>query len=565
MRVQPAGAHIKHSLFCDPTSSSEAGSRDELDKPLPILLMKRKDSILGGAPHVRSVSRASSNQDKPLPGPPPSTSSDCHSVRSGNPIPVRSNSGATVQPHPTPLGSQPRQSLFPEYDHQLPLSQQPYYPAEPAEARRPQFRRLSSSVSPQSVQSPTSATSFFPSEVPVARLPQLRSLWAVASGDAKGCRTEITRLAMHREVSAKGDTGFECSFGSEEGQSLYSVRTSKSIQNSSVANEMLIRRHHPLNEMVVPIMQLDLPVSNLDGYDDASMEKGTLLFPQTAALNALEAAATSHKAASIAQYDPRASSPQAAQLAYEAVAAAKENEACQLVHSPGGIDSQGSLEHGYKLQHPRLGVFNINVRGRVGLFDGDNNGSKRSSRGLDRISMHYPSEKPSAVPEVLASLDTSAGTLELDIGAMKRLDSRYVVDTVVCALLAVAVRESQRSVAPPSPTKVSFGAPPLSPEAKISKENRASPSPRRSSLGRWRRSLIAKIRRDKPVAEIKSVSEVGPPPPAKAAKPKKLPAITRGLLYLIGFTFEAIVWLLSLGVRVLTKILVGVSSVVSKA
>lgn len=395
----------------------------------------------------------------------------------------------------------------------------------------------------------------------------------MASGDAKGCRTEMTRLAMHRDgASAKGDATLDFSFGSEEGRPLYSVSAPEHTHNDSVSEDMLVRRHHPLNEMVVPVMQVDVPMTNLNGDHDVSMEKGTLLFPQTAALNALEAAATSHKAASIAQYDPRASSPQAAQLAYEAVATAKENEACQLIRSPGDIDSHASLEHGYELQHPRLGVFNISVQGRVGLFDKDNktNELQRTPRGPGKISLHYyPSEKPAGIPAVLASLDTSTGTLELDTGAMKQLDSRYIVDTIICALLAVAIRESRRrdSNLAPRPAPESFSAPPLSTgNAKASPSTKSRSTSRPSRLGRWKRSLTTKISRDKSIAEISSGSEVaGPPPESKAAKPKKLPAITRGLLYMLGFTFEAIVWLLGLGVKVLTKILVGVSNVVTKA
>ncbi|GAB7355564.1 hypothetical protein MBLNU459_g6037t1 [Dothideomycetes sp. NU459] len=572
VHIEPANAHIKHTLFCNPVVSPKDGSHKDGDETPSTVSLSRKDSVLENRTPNRSESRALSNRDKPLPGSPPSRMSDYNSVRSGSPTLVRSNSGASAQPHASPLRSQPRRSIFPEYNHQLPLSQQPYYPAEPAAARRTQFRRLSSSLSQQTIHSPTFPTSPFSAEVPVARLPQLRSVWAAATGDAKSCRTEKTRLVMHRDVAMAGnDTGLEFSFGSEEGRPLYSAHTSGAVPSEHGTDEMLIRRHHPLNEIVVPVMQLDVPTASDQESNDDTTDKGILLFPQTAALDALEAAATSHKAASIAQYDPRASSPQAAQLAYEAVASAKANEACRLVRSPGDIDAQGALEHGYELQHPRLGMFSISVHGRVGLLDDSVESRRRSSPGRQVIRLHHcPSEEPSATPTVLATLDASGGTLELDLAAMRILDCRYMTDIAVCAVLAVAVQESRRWRTAVATTPVAtFAAPPpplASPDTGARRSSkRSSASAKLPKISRWRRALTSKLGSDRSVSELKPVSEMPAPPRSKAAKPKKLPAITRGLLHLLGFSFEATVWLLGLGVKVVTKVLISVSGAISKA
>ncbi|KAH0370156.1 hypothetical protein KCU65_g2904, partial [Aureobasidium melanogenum] len=433
------------------------------------------------------------------------TSSETRSDFSG-PTLVRSNSGSSAQPK---VVSPPIKSMFPEYDPSLPLSQQRYYPTEnlprPSLERNARYHHQTLADVP----SPTSPT-------PAAGLSQLQALWNAANGQNGVFQSERIKLTMHRDEIGVGSTATEVRFGSREGRTLYSVSP------SDASSELTVRRHHPARTVIVPVAQLD--VASL--HTDAKHE--TTIFLQQAALNALEAAATTHRANAIAQYDPRASSPQAAQLAFDAVAEAKARESCQLVRIPLGVSAYGVEQYSYELRHPCAGTFAISV-------DGPFDFTKKSSA---KITLHQPinHDKPLAKPPKLICLDLSTETLEVDVASFRRLQSKYMIDSAICAVLAVAFAES--SMAETKKKAESFEAPPLRP--KLKKEVQ-----KRNAKSCWRRSK-------KP-----GKKEVGD-------DKEKLPSVTRGILFLLGFSFEAIVWLLGLGVKVLSKVVVCASGMVSK-
>jgi Ni/Co efflux regulator RcnB len=272
----------------------------------------------------------------------------------------------------------------------------------------------------------------------------------------------------------------------------------------------------------VPVAQLDVASLQKDSKHEAT------IFPQQAALNALEAAATTHRANAIAQYDPRASSPQAAQLAFDAVAEAKTHESCQLVRISLGVSAYGVEQYSYELRHPCAGTFAVSVDGTFDL-------TKKSDA---KITLYQPlnPDKPLARSPKLICFDLSTETLEVDVASFRRLQSKYMMDSAICAVLAAAFAES--SMAETKRKAETFEAPPLTPKSKKEVQ-------KRSKKSCWRRS-----KRDvqKEVADEK----------------EKLPSVTRGILFLLGFSFEAIVWLLGLGVRVLSRVVVCASGIVSK-
>jgi hypothetical protein len=398
--------------------------------------------------------------------------------------------------------------MFPEYDQNLPLSQQPYYPAEnlprPSLERSAKYHHQTLADLP----SPTSPT-------PAAGLSQLQALWNAASGQNGVFYSEKIKLTMHRDEIGVGSTATEVRFGSREGRTLYSVSP------SDASSELTVRRHHPARTGIVPVAQLDVATLQKDAKSEA------VIFPQQAALNALEAAATTHRANAIAQYDPRASSPQAAQLAFDAVAEAKAHESCQLISIPQGVTTYGIEEHGYELRHPRAGNFAISVEG---AFD-------FATKNSARICLHQPTnaEKALKKPPKLICLDLSTETLEVDVASFRRLPSKHMIDSAVCAVLAVAFTESK--LAETKAKAETFAAPPST-----SKKESVIQKPKKSG---WRRS--------KKIGKKEGADEK-----------EKLPSVTRGILFLLGFSFEAIVWLLGLGVKVLSKVVVCASGIVSK-
>ncbi|KAH0325458.1 hypothetical protein KCU74_g7475, partial [Aureobasidium melanogenum] len=434
-----------------------------------------------------------------------SNSSETRSDFSG-PTLVRTNSGSSAQPK---VVSPPIKSMFPEYDPSLPLSQQRYYPTEnlprPSLERNARYHYQTHADVP----SPTSPT-------PAAGLSQLQALWNAANGQNGVFHSEKIKLTMHRDEIGVGSTATEVRFGSREGRTLYSVSP------SDASSELTVRRHHPARTVIVPVAQLDVATLHKD------VKHETNIFPQQAALSALEAAATTRRANVIAQYDPRASSPQAAQLAFDAVAEAKTHESCQLVRIPLGVSAYGVEQHSYELRHPCAGTFAISV-------DGPFDFTKKSSA---RITLHQPMnpDKPMAKPSKLVCLDLSTETLEVDIASFRRLQSKYMIDSAICAVLAVAFAES--GMAETKKKAETFEAPPLTAKSKSDLQKETAKS-------RWRRS--------KKVGK----KEVG-------ENKEKLPRVTRGILFLLGFSFEAIVWLLGLGVKVLSKFVVCASGIVSK-
>jgi hypothetical protein len=394
--------------------------------------------------------------------------------------------------------------MFPEYDPNLPLSQQPYYPAE--NLPRPSLERNARDHQQNlaDLPSPTSPT-------PAAGLSQLQALWNAASGQNGVFHSDKIKLTMHRDEIGVGSTATEVRFGSREGRTLYSVSP------SDASSELIVRRHHPARTGIVPVAQLDVAALQKDTKSETS------IFPQQAALNALEAAATTHKANTIAQYDPRASSPQAAQLAFDAVSEAKTHESCRLVRILPGI----TAEHSYELWHPHAGIFAISIDG---TFD-------FATKCDARIRLYWPvyTGKIQTKPATLICLDLNTETLEVDVASFRKLQSKHMIDSAICAVLAVAFTESRLAEA--KAKAKTFAAPPSNSKKKslIQKTKKSG----------WRRS--------KKIGKKEGADEK-----------EKLPSVTRGILFLLGFSFEAVVWLLGLGVKMLSKVIVCASGIVSK-
>lgn len=533
--IEPVQAHIKHSLFC--------GSEPP-----------RSDSPMGS---VKLVASQSSTHDITPPRSVPSSAV----VQPGS-SPVRRNAENAVRKTSPPLPEriqrqEPTKSIFPVYDHSLPLSQQHYYPAPDAPGTAPQSscRRRSSSATRPALKVAT-ADSIEPQ---MANFSQLQALWSAATGHPVNNRMKKVRLAMHREAinPSSENVALEIGFSNFYSFSRKALTTGRPEDASA---EMLVRRHHPLKDFTTPVAQVEIAQTQAD--EGKVLEPiVTTIFPQTAALTALENAATSSQAVSIAEYDPRASSPQAAQLAFDAVAAAKRSEQSQVICTHH-TNQFGAPENHYKLCHPRLGQFGVTVKGSIKLLGKTRSLQNRFSRtsSYEKISIHHPYasvDQATKAPPVLASLDITAGFLELDIAALKQLGSAYIIDTVVCALMTIAFMESEASVRDMQIKPRVFDAPPTLTKKGKRRDVEVSASFKQPSrVKSWRNSFKrSRSGLEKPL----------PPPPPNVEPPAKLPVVTRGMLKLLGFSFDAIIWLLSLGVKALTKLVLGIGKMISKA
>lgn len=568
--VEPAGKHVKHSLFRDPLEDASLPNDQACQLP-PIQDEPAEEPTEAATDRITVLPERRPSQRAPMPGLPlrttslqrrkaqhrRSSASEITSLRSASPTLVRSNSGANARP-PFPPQSIPMQSIFPRYEPDLPLAQQPYYP-RPTIATLQHVRKVSSS--PKSFAIPAETRLSLPS-TPKQGLPlvadenDLVQLWEAANGNKADMRIGKIQMHMRRE----GKPTVDLSFGSTSGATLYTAVIPTMGTKDDETGEVIVKRQHPSEECPLPVAQVDCKAPRHTQDDSDSIYETSQhissIFPQAAALDALKVAANSLQASTIAQFDPRASSPQAAQLAFNAVDEAKENEECELDFRPQLLDTSSTGT--YNLHHPRLGDFTITVQGRVNIKDTSSHRCSRLTTSNNKLTLHHPcvtgstSSKP--LPG-LASLDLNSDILELDLAALQNLDSRYFIDTVVCAIVAVVACESSRYVdenvfdGPPATTRCND----VKDQSSPSRSTNCSVSPKKPPQETRAKKSRAFWRRPKKAVHIEKETQ------------KKLPALTRGVLRLLGFSFDAVVWLLSLGVKVLTKLVVCISGAVEKA
>lgn len=422
-------------------------------------------------------------------------------------------------------------SMFPTYNPSLPLSQQAYKPTQ------------ASPTHLQTSRSPYSSESYVPhhntsSRNTIAAKPQpktfftpsnlLDNLWLAANGQEEPA-VQIYTLKMHRATLANPTI----TFGTTPSLPFYSLATTnlagEDAPVQSIINELLIQRHHPTQPRVLPIAQLDLispPSMNVTAFDPQQQETTTLLtsiYPKLAALQALDAAATSPAASRIALVDPGAQSPAAQRLAEDVLAGAAQRECCTLLWTRDDPNQQSNpwaqhipSEGSYQLHHPTLGNFPIQIEGDCSVIN------KPSTRPVTAIyghnmpsapalSVHKPASitllnpyilststprtnafsplplpprfdaqnRPiSATPStmsvtqlptttdataddaMLARLDFASDALILNLSALTRFENPFLVDVAASTLCAVAIAEATRGRSSRSTSLQDFALPP---------------------------------------------------------------------------------------------------------
>ena len=347
------------------------------------------------------------------------------------------------------------------------------------------------------------------------------SIWDASNDHAStaGCKIQ---LSLHQQAG----NGTSLAIGASADKPLYSMEKAlpqSPSQKGKQAKHVAVAKHSPSGGAPVPVAQLALPERTPFDADIVS------IYPQAAAIHAIEAIANSPAAAEIATFDPTAKSPEAARLAQDAVAQAHRHYGCELMHATKKRDSLGAMTATYSLDHPAVGRFTITVT---------RSSAKQSSsqEPQAKISLHHPSATPAAVAAetlVLAFLDFGREACVLDVPGLLALNSRYIIDTSIAALLAVTAIENDAVAA----ETITFAPPPKSPYAE--KKARKSRSSEGSESRKWYKRSSRAI--DQVQKEL-----VGHP--ADVAAP------VEAAVALIGFTLKTAVFVLEAGVKVTAKL-----------
>lgn len=430
-------------------------------------------------------------------------------------------------------------SMFPQYDPSKPLNAQSYYPSPQTPAQRLPSEKTSKVASPverPALQRFDSATALVDGyeHVPVATSGDLIAIWDASNSLASDACRKV-QCGLHQ---SKGGS-ISLSIGGSAERPLYSMESTlpQSPSRTAVkAKHLLVEKHSPRGGLPVPVAQLALPENKtLEAKDESN---DIAIFPQAAAIQAIETIANSPAAAEIATFDPTAKSPEAARLAQDAVAEAQRRYGCELTRAMRQRDRSGSTTARYILEHPTLGALHITVA----------KSTKQGGPGEPKIkiSLHHPSATPAAIAAetlVLACLDFSRDACVLDVPGLLALDCQYIIDTALTALLAIAAMGIDTL---PIDTLV-FAPPPKSPF--VESKTRKSRSSDSQTSRKWHKRSSKAI--DKMQREL-------------VGQPADVGAPVQAAVALIGLSLKTAVLVLEVGVKMTAKVVVGIGHLANR-
>ncbi|KAI7088381.1 hypothetical protein KC356_g3350 [Hortaea werneckii] len=294
-------------------------------------------------------------------------------------------------------------------------------------------------------------------------------------------------------------------------------------QTSKAARHLSVEKHDPGDGSATQVAQLVLP--GFKAGNEKATDDTLVIFPQAAAVSALEAAASSPAAQEIATFDPSARSPEATRLAQDAVAEAQRRYGCHLSRKVNKRDSLGAQTTAYTLEHSALGPLTVTISS-----SSQNRNTKAQGR---RICIHHPTATPAAIAAetlVLASLDCSQQACVLDVPGILALNCRYLVDTFMATLLAVASMEGGK----PAGETPTFAPPPKSPfgEKKRGRNRRAGKA---SDSRKWYK------RSSKAINHVQK---------ELVGQPADFGAPVQAAVAILGFTAKSAVFVLEAAVKV---------------
>ncbi|KAK6498935.1 hypothetical protein TWF481_011506 [Arthrobotrys musiformis] len=226
---------------------------------------------------------------------------------------------------------------------------------------------------------------------------QFQTLWNAANGQM--IVNQTFSMGMFREDSFTFTGAEHFTFGADACAAFYRLSAHPSHQQDATFSDLKIHRSNPATQFEVPVIHLQLEAPTLEASGVVA-----LIYPQVAGM------------VEDKKYDIK-KNPK--------FDVGDEAECCRLVYEPG---------KGFALFHPAKdeegGWLNVLVNGRVGFDVIGADGS---------ISICS-----STHDEPLVTLDFATAQLTINTGACSTINSFYIVDVAVAAVMTVATVEGRR-------------------------------------------------------------------------------------------------------------------------
>ncbi|KAK1757409.1 hypothetical protein QBC47DRAFT_442259 [Echria macrotheca] len=479
-----------------------------------------------------------------------------------------------------PAGPEPAlRSMFPQFNPELPLDRQDYYPTQTGHATIPQSAINRPMYSPRSPELPGQAVSpgqnsaMHPAQrpapttnhrhheppviPPVSTTEELRSLWKVTNGwKASSLEGRVFCLKMITQPDAPVYT-----LSSDSSQPFYNLR----IDPTSASAYVSLSRYDPNKPFKGP------KPSSLDGRSTSTPSptprgstsaksdlKHDAKHWQEVLITQLEEASRREPPNDglVAQLWPTAAARLIADRANDATTVAlAEHECARLVWD---ADSGSHF-----LVHPALAVpFCVTVE--------RNPAHCRTEYTLEHL------ESPAHLGRLTRD-GTGAGWLEVDTSIAAKIDAVYLVDVVVAALVLVAHADdhfTQVEVFEPPPVLFgdggdgtsTFSGPPGH-ARRSSRSSRLSRASRRDSR-REEKERQREMKRQAPKSRLEQfemdiesqTSELKKSSRRSSKEKEKVPGLARGIIALLTVTFKCLIWCFTLAFKALTGLVKCLSS-----
>nr|POF04049.1 hypothetical protein CFP56_21805 [Quercus suber] len=579
--IRLAREHLNHSLFCNPPIDetaqsvtdahhlqSQHSSSRNVKTPAPNQTSPvSKDQVSSPArpvpthttplKHGTSQRRVGPNRKKPKsPADHESLSSSSETAQwevasdapPRYPGTARSSGESSTIYNDTKSSPAPMRSIFPQYDHTKRLNQQDYFPSRVSRTATipvEHVSKLGSPIEREALQAfdPDITLVEGYEHIPFAESSDVAAIWKASRGEHSSYRRKVRfGLLQPRETAS-------IAIGRSQNELVYSMSTKSPSSPSyshveNIGKQFTIQRH-AVGTASAQVASLTLPTSNNSISTPKSQH--TSLFPEQAAVHAIESAVQSPAAAEIAAFDPTGTSQAAARLAQDAVARARKRHDCNLIRSTRKRDSLDAVTARYNLEHPSLGAFPITISKSFGQS------AAKGARA--KICVHHPTATPAAITAetlVLAFLDFARDACVLDIPSLLSLENPYVIDLAVMAMLAVAAIENDALMS----EQLTFPPPPKTPLKTTSR----SPS----------KNARNSDKKDKAAARKQKKQESQSSKYMKKAKDEllgeqvELPLLAQGALSLVGLSLKVAIVVVEVGVKVTANAVVGAGRLATK-
>ncbi|EKD18566.1 uncharacterized protein L3040_007414 [Drepanopeziza brunnea f. sp. 'multigermtubi'] len=459
-----------------------------------------------------------------------------HTSFSEAPTLVRSNSNASSNSKTasrSPQRGEPAimRSIFPRYNPHIALEHQAYFPTQKSPThilptninRRPyspslsEERSITSLQSPRPIGLPNQAPGRFPRGVQDETIletssnGELKELWKVVNG-WRVSSSEGRRFCLKMTSDPEEPTHTL----SSTTQPFYTLR----LVPTSTSAQMTMLRHDP-NKPPIGAGSPKLASSKIKPVMSTTLEETARRLPPNDGLVALlYPRAASDMVIELANKPNRADSEQ--------VIAAAERECGRLVWD----EDSGK----YYLVHPAISTpFVVSIH---------------SSPAWSRV--EYTLEHAELPHDIVRLVRDGSGSgfLEIDTAVAARIDCFYVVDVVICAIMLVGVMEEKKS------NVERFEAPSIAPMS----------SPSRHSLSWPVKGMKDKEKKGKREVKMEEFElDLESQDSVKAKKEKKQKEKVPGCLGLIWMLIKFLVWMTTMSVKALAKIIIFISRCLTKS